>query len=84
MTTTEIRIKGLRLIESVITLKCNVNNGCVADKSELEKESSRLDGFKKWAIENNQLNEVKLYLTQKNWGMHRQFAASEISTFFHN
>lgn len=81
MTTQEIRIKGLRLIEKVITLKCNVNNGCFADKAELEKESARLDGFKKWAIENDQLHNVQAFLN-KSWGQHRQFVATEMKTFF--
>jgi len=84
MTTTEIRIKGLRLIEKVITLKCNVNDGCFADKAELDKEFARLEGFKKWALENNQINNVHYYMGSKNWGMHRQFVATEIGSIFNN
>ncbi|HET8738063.1 MAG TPA: hypothetical protein VFM69_15840 [Pricia sp.] len=84
MTTTDIRIKGLRLIEKVVTLMQNVEDGCFSDKPELDKELPRLQAFKKWAIENDQLQEVKAFMGSKRWGMHRQFAAAEISSIFNN
>jgi len=36
MTIDQIRFKAINLIEDVITLQVNVQNGCYADKAELK------------------------------------------------
>ena len=84
MTTLEIRMQAIRTINQVITLKANVANGCNADKAELAEQEARLTGIKEWAIANNQLQEIRLYLAQKNFGQNAQFAASEIANYFNN
>jgi hypothetical protein len=81
-TTNEQRMAAIRVINNIITLKTNVFNGCEADKLEFEKESKRLEGIKTWAINNNQLQEIKSYFAAKNFGGHNQFAAAEIASFF--
>lgn len=83
-TVTEIRTEAIRVINTIITLKSNVFNGCNSDRDELTKQMARLDGIKKWAIENNQLPEIKNYFISKNFGQHNQFSAQELSKFFNN
>ena len=83
-TINEIRIEAIRVINNIITLKTNVFNGCYSDKEELEKEMPKLENIKKWAIENNQLPEIKSYFASKNFGQTKQFATSEIASFFNN
>jgi hypothetical protein len=83
-TINETRIDAIRVINRIITLKSNVFNGCYSDKKELESQLPRLESIKKWAIENNQLQEIKSYLASKNFGQTHQFSASEIATFFNS
>ena len=80
----EIRLKAIRVINSIITLKANVANGCFSDQTELDKQMSRLEGIKNWAIQNDQLQEIKHYFASKNFGQNNQFAASEIASYFNN
>jgi len=82
MKNTETRIQAIRLINKVITLQVNVNNGCRSDKSELSKELPRLQGIKNWAIENNQLPELLYYFGSHNFGQHKQFVANDIRKMF--
>jgi len=82
-TTNEIRIAAIRVINNIITLKTNVSAGCLSDKKELESEMTRLVSIKKWAIENDQLQEIKHYFASKTFGQHNQFAAVELSKFFY-
>lgn len=84
MTTLEIRLSAIRVIDTVITLKANVANGCYSDEAKLEVEEKRLAGIKDWAIANNQIQEIRHYFASKNFGQTRQFAAAEISHFFNN
>ena len=81
-TTTEIRIEALRVIDSLITLKANVSNGCFSDIPEMVKQEARLEGIKNWAIANNQIQEFKQFFASNNFGQTRQFAAVEISRLF--
>lgn len=83
-TVNETRIAAIRVINNIITLKANVSNGCFADQTELTKEMSRLEGIKNWAIQNDQLQEIKHYFASKNFGQNNQFAAVEISKYFNN
>ena len=84
MTTQEIRTQAFRVIDNIITLKTNVFAGCRADRAELEKQLPRLEQIKKWAIENDQLPEIKNYFSSKNFGQARQFAANEVKKVFFN
>jgi len=84
MTIDQIRFKAINLIEDVITLQVNVQNGCYADKAELQVKKARLEGIKTWAIENNQINNIKHFFAANNFGQNRQFVAFEISKFFNN
>jgi hypothetical protein len=81
--TEEIRMKAIRVINRVITLKYNVFNGCYSDRAELEIEEKRLQGIKEWAIVNNQVQEIRSYFASKNFGQ-SQFQAAEVATIFHN
>lgn len=83
-TINETRQQAIKVINNIITLKTNVFNGCFSDKEELEKQMPRLEEIKKWAVENDQLQEIKHYLASKNFGSHCQFSASEIASFFNN
>ena len=83
-TTDEIRIKALRVIEKVITLKANVFNGNYRDQAELDIEFARLENIKKWCIENDQMHIIINYFNSHNFGRNNQFAASEISGIFYN
>ena len=83
-TINETRIEAIRVINNIITLKANVSNGCFADQTELTKEMSRIEGIKNWAIQNDQLQEIKHYFASKNFGQNNQFAAVEISKYFNN
>ena len=78
----EIRIAALRVINKVITLKANVANGCYTDKNLLDIEEKRLLGIKEWAMNNDQIQEIRHYLASKNFGSNNQFAASEVASFF--
>lgn len=84
MTTLEIRLKAINLIDDIITLKANVVDGCYSDKAELDQKMTRLEGIKNWAVENNELHNIKHYFASHNFGQAKQFAASEISNLFYN
>jgi hypothetical protein len=80
----ETRLKSIRVINNIITLKANVANRCPMSRAELEVELPRLESIKKWAVENNQLTTIQLYLVQKTWGRSLQFQAREVASFFNN
>jgi len=83
-TINEERIDAIRMINAIITLKANIFNGCYSDKKELEEKLPNLEIIKIWAIENNQLQEIKHYFASKNFGQNAQFAAAEIASFFND
>jgi hypothetical protein len=83
-TLNETRLEAIRVINIIITLKANVSNGCYSDQTELDKQIPRLEGIKNWAIENDQMQEIKHYFASKNFGQNNQFAATEISLYFYN
>lgn len=78
------RKSAIQLINKIITLKTNVANGCPSSREELTVELPRLEQIKKWAVDNNQLQEIKHYFAAKTFGQTYQFAASEVATYFHN
>jgi len=78
----EIRIAALRLVDEVIRLQYNVNNGCYSDNQELGTKKARLEGVKKWALENNQIQEIRHYFAVSNFGHPFQFIASDLSEMF--
>ena len=80
----EIRKSAFNLIEKVIVLKSNVKNGCLSDKAEFDVQILRLEGVKKWAIENNEMQTIKNWFCSKNFGSIHQFSANEISLIFYN
>jgi hypothetical protein len=79
----EIRTKALRVIDSIITLKANVFNGCYADKAELERELPRIAAIKAWAEANGQIQNIRHYFAAKSFGQNKQFAAVEVSQLFY-
>jgi hypothetical protein len=83
-TLNETRTEAIRVINTIITLKANVSNGCYSDQTELDKQMPRLEGIKNWAIENDQMQEIKHYFASKNFVQNNQFAATEISLYFYN
>ena len=83
-TNLEIRIEALRTIEKVIVLQKNVFEGCEADEEELEKQLPRIEKIKEWAIANNEIQNIRSWFQDKNFGYHLQFVASEFSKFFHS
>jgi len=82
MTTQEIKKQALILIEQVVILKTNVFNGCPKSKAELEKQLPRLTGIRKWADANDMTIDIRVWMSSKNWGMHR-FSATELSEIFY-
>jgi L-cysteine desulfidase len=78
----ETRMSALRVINNIITLKANVSNGCYSDQAELTIQMLRLEQIKNWAIQNDQLQEIRHYFASKNFGQNNQFAAIEISKYF--
>ena len=80
----ETRKEAISVINNIIVLKTNVANMCPTSREELEIELPRLEKIKKWAKANNQIQEIRLYLVQKTFGQHLQFAAADVATFFHN
>ena len=83
-TLNETRTEAIRVIDTIITLKANVSNGCYSDQTELDQQMPRLESIKNWAIENDQMQEIKHYFASKNFGQNNQFAATEISLYFYN
>lgn len=83
-TINETRMQAISVINNIIVLKTNVANMCPTSREELAIELPRLDEIKAWAEANDQMQEIRLYLVQKTFGQHLQFAANEVSTFFHN
>lgn len=78
------RKAAIQLINKIITLKTNVASGCPSSREELTIELPRLEKIKIWATENDQLQEIKHYFAAKTFGQTHQFAAQEVSTYFHN
>jgi len=83
MTINETRVEALRVIEKVIRLQYNVNNGCFSDTDSLEVQKARLVGIKAWAVSNDQLPELKHFFAANNFGQPFQFIASELSEYFY-
>lgn len=81
-TVEEIRAEAFRVINKVITLKVNVNNGCYSDAEALAVEEKRLAAIKTWAAENGQLMTIRNYFACHNFGGLCQFVASDIAKFF--
>ena len=69
MNNTEIRIKMLRLLDQAITLKGNDNNGCPTSGEELEAIMPRVVKAKEWAIANDEMQNVLVYLKSKQTGL---------------
>jgi hypothetical protein len=84
MTTQETKKQAIILINRVITLKANVKNGCFSDKAELDQQEPRLAKVKQWAKDNDQIQDIIHYLGSTRFGNTKQFAASEVHTFFCN
>ena len=82
MTTQDIRLKGIELIQKTINLQYNVNEGCIDDEEQLEINLERIEKFKVWAKENNQMQEVKHFFASHTFGYSLQFIASEMSSKF--
>lgn len=82
MTTQEIKMKAFHIIEQVIILQHNVNNGCEDDSLELESKKTRLQGIKEWAIKNDLIQDFRHYFASNNFGYNKQFIASELASFF--
>lgn len=82
-TVTEIRMSAIKVINNIITLKTNVKNGCPSSYQELEVQMKRLPQIKQWAIDNDQLQEIRSYFDHKTWGRTNQFSAREIANFFY-
>lgn len=81
-TITEIRIEAIRLIDKIIILQFNVNNGCISDKPELEAQMVRLAKIKTWAVQNNQIEEIRHYFASHFFGHSKQFIAAKLSEYF--
>ena len=82
-TVTEIRLSAIKVINNIITLKTNVKNGSPVAKAELDIQILRLPQIKQWAIDNNQLQEIRSYFDHKTWGMTNQFSAREVADYFY-
>jgi len=82
-TVTEIRMSAIRVINNIVTLKTNLKNGCPTAQEQLEVEIKRLPQIKQWAIENDQLQEIRSYFDHKTWGMTNQFSAREVADYFY-
>jgi len=75
---TEIRIDGIRVIKNIITLKMNVANGCPSSRTELAIELPRIQKIKNWAIANDELITISLWLANYNAGQQGNFYKMEI------
>lgn len=84
MTTQEITTTAIRLINETITLGANVMNGCTTDYPKYKSNLDRMTGIKTWAIANEQIQTIRLYLVQHNFGMNKQFSARTIAAIFNN
>jgi hypothetical protein len=82
-TVTEIRMSAIRVINNIVTLKTNLKNGSPTAQQQLEVEIKRLPQIKQWAIENDQLQEIRSYFDHKTWGMTNQFSAREVADYFY-
>lgn len=80
----ETRLAAIQVINKIVVLKTNVANMCPTSREELAIELPRLESIKKWATENDQLQDIKHYLISKTWGQTYQFAAREVSKLFNN
>ena len=83
-TNNEIRIEALRVIDKIIRLQYNVNNGCSSDRAALATQKERLEGIKTWAIANGEIIAIQHYFACSNFGQPFQFIASDLSTFFYS
>ena len=81
-TINKTRLQAIEIIENVITLQYNVNNGCYSDKIELDSQKKRLKGIKRWAKDNNQLNEIMHFFASSFFGNSHQFIAQDLAEFF--
>lgn len=77
-TTEQIRIDAIRVIKNIITLKMNVSNGCPSSRNELAIELPRIKKIKNWAIANNELSTICLWLANYNAGQQGNFYKMDI------
>ena len=77
-TTDEIRLDAIRVIKNIITLKMNVANGCPSSRTELAIELPRIEKIKNWAITNNELSTIALWLANYNAGQQGNFYKMDI------
>ena len=80
----KIRIEAIRVIDNVVRLQWNVNNGCFGDAAELDKQKARLDGIKKWANDNGQMQNIMYYFGQKGSDFTFKFLYNDLMKFFAN
>ncbi|MEI8137927.1 MAG: hypothetical protein WCH21_11430, partial [Bacteroidota bacterium] len=65
-------------LKNIITLKMNVANGCPSSRTELAIELPRIQKIKNWAIENDELITISLWLANYNAGQQGNLYKMEI------
>ena len=83
-TINKTRLQAIGIIENVITLQYNVDNGCYSDRIELDSQKKRLEGIKRWAKDNDQLAEITHFFASSFFGNSHQFIAQDLAKFFNN
>lgn len=78
----KIKMAAFSIIDKIIVLQYNVDEGCEEDRDELEQLRLRLVGIKKWAKETGTINDFRNYFAHHNFGHESQFIASDMAKFF--
>lgn len=84
MTTQQIKMKAFYIIDQIIILQYNVDNGCYEDLEELNSKRNRLEGIKDWAIKNDLIQDFRNYFASNNFGQSNQFIAQDLAKIFNN
>jgi hypothetical protein len=84
MTTQEIKTKGFRTIENIITLNTNVFNGCFSDQAELTIQLKRLDALKSWFEANDLMMDLKYFMNNNTTCQHNKFSSTKIKDMLFN
>ena len=81
--TNEIYTSALHVINSLITLKMNVANGCTTDYAEMIKTEDRIPAIKSWAEANDKIADIRYYLQGGKFNRSEiHFYANQVAEMF--
>jgi len=80
----KVMTEVFNVINKIVTLTYNVEEGCEADEDELDEQMERIPAIKEWAEKNNKIQTIRNFFISKSWGQEVKFIAFDISKMFND